>query len=69
MRPCNVARENRRSKSVHRIISEGDRFGFSSEGCDGNEGAEDLFAEDAHGGVDVAEDGGGDEEVCAFFMG
>ena len=67
MSPRNVARENRRSQAIDRIVGEGYRFGFGVEGRDAHQRAKDFFAEDAHVRVDVAENSWGDEEAAFAF--
>ena len=74
MSPRNVARENRRSQAINRIVGEGYRFGFGVEGRDAYQRAEYFFAEDAHVRVDVTENGWRDEEAafaccCWRFLG
>lgn len=60
-----VAGEDGGAEAVGGVVGAGDGFVFGGEGGDGDEGAEDLFAGDGHGGGHVGEDGGGDEEPFA----
>ena len=63
-----VSSENRRSQPIDGIIRKLNRLGLAAERRNTHEGPEDFFAENAHRGLHVAENGGGDEEVFSALL-